>query len=142
MLIGALVSFPGDKTVEIRYCHLLNKVLPPEIRVLAWCPVPRDFSARSVSAWCPVPRDFSTRSVSAWCPVPRDFSARSVSTWCPVPPDFSTRFVPGALFLLTSVPGQSVSGFHLVPCQMASLMKSHPEVIEMAYQVGWGKGVS
>ncbi|CAL1543678.1 unnamed protein product [Lymnaea stagnalis] len=36
----------GDTTTEIRYAHILNKVLPPEIRVLAWAPVDPEFSAR------------------------------------------------------------------------------------------------
>lgn len=36
----------GDKTTEIPYVHILNKVLPSEIRVLAWAPVDPDFSAR------------------------------------------------------------------------------------------------
>ncbi|CAG8956986.1 hypothetical protein HYFRA_00012465 [Hymenoscyphus fraxineus] len=32
---------------EIPYCALLNHLLPPEIRILAWCPAPPiDFSAR------------------------------------------------------------------------------------------------
>ena len=31
---------------EIRYVFILNRVLPPEIRVLAWCPVDPTFSAR------------------------------------------------------------------------------------------------
>jgi len=31
---------------EIRYVYILNRVLPPEIRVLAWCPVDPTFSAR------------------------------------------------------------------------------------------------
>lgn len=32
---------------ELPYIHLLNKVLPPDIRILAWCPnPPEDFSAR------------------------------------------------------------------------------------------------
>lgn len=31
---------------EIRYIYILNRVLPPEIRVLAWCPVEATFSAR------------------------------------------------------------------------------------------------
>nr|XP_006823806.1 PREDICTED: tRNA pseudouridine(38/39) synthase-like [Saccoglossus kowalevskii] len=44
-------SFPliiclGDKSTEIRYVHILNKVLPDEIRVLAWTPVDPDFDAR------------------------------------------------------------------------------------------------
>ena len=38
----------GDKTTELPYVHILNKVLPPEIRVLAWCPVDADFSARYI----------------------------------------------------------------------------------------------
>lgn len=41
----------GDNTVksddeEIDYVQLLNKVLPQEIRMLAWCPVKAGFSAR------------------------------------------------------------------------------------------------
>jgi len=32
---------------ELPYCHMLNRILPPDIRVLAWCPSPPiDFSAR------------------------------------------------------------------------------------------------
>ncbi|XP_078508801.1 tRNA pseudouridine(38/39) synthase isoform X2 [Lissotriton helveticus] len=31
---------------EIRYAHILNRVLPPDIRVLAWAPVEPEFSAR------------------------------------------------------------------------------------------------
>ena len=31
---------------EIRYVYILNRVLPPEIRVLAWCPVNVTFTAR------------------------------------------------------------------------------------------------
>ena len=32
---------------EIPYCQILNRILPPDIRVLAWCPnLPPDFSAR------------------------------------------------------------------------------------------------
>ncbi|KAL9602668.1 MAG: hypothetical protein Q9219_001658 [cf. Caloplaca sp. 3 TL-2023] len=32
---------------EIAYPHILNRLLPPEIRILAWCPsLPADFSAR------------------------------------------------------------------------------------------------
>jgi tRNA pseudouridine38/39 synthase len=34
-------------TDELPYIQLLNRVLPPDIRILAWCPnPPRDFSAR------------------------------------------------------------------------------------------------
>ncbi|KFZ63054.1 tRNA pseudouridine(38/39) synthase, partial [Podiceps cristatus] len=31
---------------ELRYTHMLNRVLPPDIRALAWAPVEPDFSAR------------------------------------------------------------------------------------------------
>ncbi|ELW72237.1 tRNA pseudouridine(38/39) synthase isoform X2 [Tupaia chinensis] len=35
-----------DTAQEIRYTHILNRVLPPDIRVLAWAPVEPGFSAR------------------------------------------------------------------------------------------------
>ena len=31
---------------ELDYCHLLNRVLPSDIRVTSWCPTADDFSAR------------------------------------------------------------------------------------------------
>ncbi|XP_037697821.1 tRNA pseudouridine(38/39) synthase isoform X2 [Choloepus didactylus] len=36
----------NDATKEIRYTHILNRVLPPDIRILAWAPVEPSFSAR------------------------------------------------------------------------------------------------
>lgn len=36
----------NDAVKEIRYTHILNRVLPPDIRVLAWAPVEPSFSAR------------------------------------------------------------------------------------------------
>jgi len=36
----------SDEVEEIRYAYILNRVLPPEVRVLAWCPVDPTFSAR------------------------------------------------------------------------------------------------
>ncbi|XP_072467604.1 tRNA pseudouridine(38/39) synthase isoform X1 [Notamacropus eugenii] len=36
----------NDSAEEIRYTHILNRVLPPDIRVLAWAPVEPSFSAR------------------------------------------------------------------------------------------------
>lgn len=36
----------NDDAKEIRYTHILNRVLPPDIRVLAWAPVEPSFSAR------------------------------------------------------------------------------------------------
>ena len=35
-----------DAAKEIRYTHILNRVLPADIRVLAWAPVEPSFSAR------------------------------------------------------------------------------------------------
>ncbi|KAK8093632.1 pseudouridine synthase [Apiospora hydei] len=36
-----------DHTDEIQYCRILNRLLPPDIRILAWCPnIPTGFSAR------------------------------------------------------------------------------------------------
>ncbi|CAI9741177.1 pseudouridine(38 39) synthase-like [Octopus vulgaris] len=43
---GTAHERPGDNMTEIKYVHILNKVLPPEIRVLAWAPVDPSFSAR------------------------------------------------------------------------------------------------
>ena len=37
---------PGKKTSEHRYVSILNRILPPTIRVLAWSPVSPTFSAR------------------------------------------------------------------------------------------------
>ena len=36
----------GARVTEIDYCGMLNRVLPPDIRALAWAPVTEDFSAR------------------------------------------------------------------------------------------------
>lgn len=36
----------SDDAKEIRYTHILNRVLPPDIRVLAWAPTEPSFSAR------------------------------------------------------------------------------------------------
>ncbi|NWX94788.1 PUS3 synthase, partial [Nothoprocta pentlandii] len=36
----------GHAQGELRYTHMLNRVLPPDIRVLAWAPVEAAFSAR------------------------------------------------------------------------------------------------
>lgn len=39
-------SIPPPRTEELHYVSILNRVLPPTIRVLAWSPVSSDFSAR------------------------------------------------------------------------------------------------
>ena len=36
----------GSMMREMDYCTMLNRVLPPEIRALAWAPVTEEFSAR------------------------------------------------------------------------------------------------
>ncbi|KAK8741635.1 hypothetical protein OTU49_002314 [Cherax quadricarinatus] len=41
-----MASSKDDTGDEINYVQLLNKVLPPEIRMLAWCPVSLGYSAR------------------------------------------------------------------------------------------------
>jgi tRNA pseudouridine38/39 synthase len=43
---GTAQDRPGDKTTELNYVYLLNRVLPEDIRVLAWCPVSSHFNAR------------------------------------------------------------------------------------------------
>ncbi|KAI0131043.1 pseudouridine synthase [Daldinia grandis] len=75
----------NDFTDELPYCRLLNKLLPPDIRMLAWCPTtPVDFSARhdcrerqyryffTQPAFAPIPQSFenpensSTRVKGGW----------------------------------------------------------------------------
>ncbi|KAI4491045.1 hypothetical protein M0802_010462 [Mischocyttarus mexicanus] len=36
----------NDLQNELLYCKILNRLLPQNIRCIAWCPVPNDFSAR------------------------------------------------------------------------------------------------
>ncbi|XP_032625903.1 tRNA pseudouridine(38/39) synthase [Chelonoidis abingdonii] len=43
---GGLEDKTRSPANEIRYTHILNRVLPPDIRVLAWAPVEPSFSAR------------------------------------------------------------------------------------------------
>jgi tRNA pseudouridine38/39 synthase len=45
---GAEEAKPFDDVAdELPYCRILNRLLPPDIRILAWCPTtPADFSAR------------------------------------------------------------------------------------------------
>ncbi|XP_022110224.1 tRNA pseudouridine(38/39) synthase-like [Acanthaster planci] len=43
---GKACERPGDKTKEIEYTHILNRVLPETIRCLAWTPVDPGFDAR------------------------------------------------------------------------------------------------
>ncbi|KAL4221474.1 tRNA pseudouridine synthase 3 [Mactra antiquata] len=43
---GTAAERSGDKTTEVPYCSILNRNLPPEIRVLAWAPVNTEFSSR------------------------------------------------------------------------------------------------
>lgn len=39
---------------ELDYVRILNRVLPKDIRVMGWCPVPVDFSARFIHLYCVV----------------------------------------------------------------------------------------
>ncbi|KAL1585101.1 hypothetical protein WHR41_06425 [Cladosporium halotolerans] len=68
---------------ELPYMHLLNKVLPPDIRILAWCPnPPEDFSARfnckerryryffTNPAYTPLPGSSSTAPGEGWLNIP------------------------------------------------------------------------
>uniref|UniRef100_A0A8C5SW92 tRNA pseudouridine(38/39) synthase n=1 Tax=Laticauda laticaudata TaxID=8630 RepID=A0A8C5SW92_LATLA len=43
---GVVTEGKSHISEEIRYTHILNQVLPPDIRVLAWAPVDPSFSAR------------------------------------------------------------------------------------------------
>ena len=46
------------KTRELDYCQTLNRVLPRDVRAVAWCPVTPEFSARfsgvACGVWCVV----------------------------------------------------------------------------------------
>jgi tRNA pseudouridine38/39 synthase len=68
---------------ELPYMHLLNKVLPPDIRILAWCPNPPvDFSARfnckerryryffTNPAFTPLPGSNSSTGGDGWLNIP------------------------------------------------------------------------
>ncbi|KDP27512.1 hypothetical protein JCGZ_20152 [Jatropha curcas] len=48
--VGAVDKFSGESEEhneeEIDYVRVLNRVLPNDIRILGWCPVPNDFNAR------------------------------------------------------------------------------------------------
>ncbi|KAK8039924.1 hypothetical protein PG993_008335 [Apiospora rasikravindrae] len=67
-----------DHTDEIQYCRILNRLLPPDIRILAWCPnIPTGFSARhecrerqyryffTQPAYAPVPHSLENPKTSA-----------------------------------------------------------------------------
>ncbi|KUI58599.1 hypothetical protein VP1G_05897 [Cytospora mali] len=44
---GAVKGDGGEDVKEIQYCRILNRLLPPDIKIYAWCPNPPvDFSAR------------------------------------------------------------------------------------------------
>ncbi|KAH9615477.1 hypothetical protein KSS87_000495 [Heliosperma pusillum] len=40
------VNFGGQYEEELDYVRILNRVLPRDIRIISWCPVPADFHAR------------------------------------------------------------------------------------------------
>ena len=43
---AATADYREPEKAELNYPQILNRVLPQEIRVLAWAPVPDEFSAR------------------------------------------------------------------------------------------------
>ena len=45
-MIFVLLTEKSKVAEEIPYPHVLNKLLPPEIRIIAWTPVSQDFDAR------------------------------------------------------------------------------------------------
>ncbi|XP_050531593.1 tRNA pseudouridine(38/39) synthase isoform X2 [Daktulosphaira vitifoliae] len=45
-VISLTVRSNGNDYNELNYCKILNRLLPKNIRVIAWSPVPEDFSAR------------------------------------------------------------------------------------------------
>jgi len=44
--VGAPTTYQRKTINEYDYCKILNNVLPPSIRILGWCPVSSEFSAR------------------------------------------------------------------------------------------------
>ncbi|VVC25922.1 Pseudouridine synthase, catalytic domain,Pseudouridine synthase I, TruA,Pseudouridine [Cinara cedri] len=45
-VISLTVRSNGNDTKELPYCKMLNRLLPKDIRIIAWSPVNEDFSAR------------------------------------------------------------------------------------------------
>ncbi|KAG0368610.1 pseudouridine synthase [Gamsiella multidivaricata] len=41
----------GSVFGELAYLNIINRLLPPDIRIIAWAPVPEDFNARFNCAW-------------------------------------------------------------------------------------------
>ncbi|ORY94331.1 pseudouridine synthase [Lobosporangium transversale] len=41
----------GSVFGELAYLNIVNRLLPPDIRIVAWAPVPEDFNARFHCAW-------------------------------------------------------------------------------------------
>jgi len=53
------VRSSGDDSNELPYCKMLNRLLPKDIRIVAWSPVKEDFSARF---------DCGSRTYKYWFP--------------------------------------------------------------------------
>lgn len=45
-VISLTVRSNGKDNNELPYCKMLNRILPKDIRIVAWSPVNDDFSAR------------------------------------------------------------------------------------------------
>lgn len=52
----------SDNSKELEYVSILNRVLPSDIRILGWAPVPSDFNARHVHSLSQLTNRFSTKS--------------------------------------------------------------------------------
>ncbi|XP_026814272.1 tRNA pseudouridine(38/39) synthase isoform X1 [Rhopalosiphum maidis] len=57
--ISLTVRSSGDDSNELPYCKMLNRLLPKDIRIVAWSPVKEDFSARF---------DCGSRTYKYWFP--------------------------------------------------------------------------
>ncbi|KII84083.1 hypothetical protein PLICRDRAFT_368528 [Plicaturopsis crispa FD-325 SS-3] len=60
---SSAVPSPTPEKPELRYVSLLNRVLPPTIRVYAWSPIAPDFSARFACRWRHYKYFFSLRDL-------------------------------------------------------------------------------
>lgn len=60
---NAALEKQTEPTTEIPYVFRINRALPPTIRVLAWSPVPDDFSARFSCRWRHYKYFFSPRGL-------------------------------------------------------------------------------
>lgn len=58
-MISLTVRSNGSDGKELNYCKMLNSLLPKDIRIIAWSPVKKDYSARF---------DCESRTYKYWFP--------------------------------------------------------------------------